>query len=221
MSWPPPLICRPQPTIGVSAIYYGTREEGDRAIRPFLDVGPTTSSISVVPYNKLVYTANFGADVFASTKGVLADLWGHNVNNLTVPTLVSVYTELMNFLLDNPNLSNSGFWLLEKFGLSVTASIQDRCTAYPWRNTVSYGFFEFNLPDALPETASTVAMFAKQLRSHLTRGTGNPDRNVYVNYARGDETPEQMYGASKLPKLRSLKTQYDPNGLFNHYNAIR
>jgi len=168
-----------------------------------------------------VYTANFGADTFARTKGVQADIWGYNVNNLTVPTLVSVYTELMDFLLDNPSLSSSGFWLLEKFGLGVTASIDDESTAYPWRNTVSYGFFEFNLPDASPQTASTVATFAKQLRSNLTRGCGNPGGNVYVNYARGDETPEQLYGKRKLSKLRSLKRRYDPRSLFNHYNAIR
>jgi FAD/FMN-containing dehydrogenase len=103
----------------------------------------------------------------------------------------------------------------------VTASIPDDSTAYPWRKTVSYGFFEFNFPNnASAETASTADTFAKKLRSDLTKGCGNPQANVFVNYARGDEKPEQIYGKSKLPRLRLLKAKYDPKGLFNHYNPF-
>jgi len=49
---------------------------------------------------------------------------------------------------------------------------------------------------------------------------GNPDGNVFPNYARGDEKPEQVYGATKLPRLRLLKKRYDPKGLFNHFNSF-
>ena len=168
-----------------------------------------------------MYVANFGADTFASQKGVKADLWGYQLNNLTVPTLISTYTKLINFLLANPAISSSGFWFLEKFGLGVTASIPDDSTAFPWRQSVSYGFFEFNLPDDVTtEIVSTVDTFAKKLRSDLSTGCGNPQGNVFVNYARGNEKPEQVYGKSKLPRLRLLKAKYDPNGLFNHYNSF-
>lgn len=210
-----------QPTIGVSVIYFGPKADAEAQIKPFLDLKPTVSSISVVPWNKLVYTANFGADVFASTKGVSADLSGYMLNDLSVDTLVSTYNKLMNFLLDNPAVADSGFWLLEKFSLNKTAAIPDDSTAYPWRKAVAYGFFEFNY--AANETATTinkVDTFVKGLRSNLTNGCGNPDGSVYVNYARGGESKQAMYGAGKLPRLLALKNKYDPLNLFNKYNPL-
>ena len=207
--------------ISVSAIYFGTKEQGDAAIKPFLEQQPTFSNISVVPYNQLVYIANFGGDSFASTKGIKADLWGYQVNDITVSTLSNTYTRFVNFLLDNPTLENSGSWLLEKFGLGVTAAIPDDSTAYPWRKTVGYGFFGFYLPgNTTDQLASDVDQFIKKTREDLVSGCGNPENNVFANYARGSETPEQVYGNSKLAKLRSLKKKYDPKGLFNNFNSL-
>jgi hypothetical protein len=186
-----------------------------------LEQQPRVSNISVVPYNQLVYVANFGGDVFARQKGVKADMWGYQLNDLTVSTLSSTYTKFINFVLENPVLQGNALWLLEKFGLGVTATIPDDSTAYPWRKTVSYGFFEYNLPaDVTQQATDTIDVFAQKLRQDLVAGCGNPQGNVFVNYARGTETPEQIYGKSKLPKLRSLKKKYDPKGLFNHYNPF-
>ena len=128
------------PSIDLSAIYFGNKEQGDAAIEAFIDQKPRASNITVVPYNQLVYVANFGGDVFARQKGVRADMWGYQLNTLTVSTLVDTYTKYINFLLANPDVSNA-FWLLEKFGLGVTATISDDSTAYAWRKSVSYGFF--------------------------------------------------------------------------------
>ncbi|EUC35506.1 hypothetical protein COCCADRAFT_35010 [Bipolaris zeicola 26-R-13] len=208
------------PEISISVIYFGTKEQGDAAIKAFLDQQPTFSNISVVPYNKLVYVANFGGDVFARIKGVRADLWGYQLNDVTVSTLSSTYTKFINFVLDNPALENP-LWLVEKFGLGVTATIPDESTAYAWRKAVAYGFFSFNLPANVSEQmTNTVDQFSEKIRSGLTSGCGNPQGNVFPNYARGIETPEQVYGKSKLPKLRSLKKKYDPKGLFNKYNSF-
>ncbi|KAJ6278828.1 hypothetical protein J3E71DRAFT_393846 [Bipolaris maydis] len=209
------------PEISLSAIYFGTKEQGDAAIKAFLDQQPTFSNISVVPYNKLVYVANFGGDAFARIKGVRADLWGYQLNDVTVSTLSSTYTKFVNFVLDNPALENSASWLIEKFGLGVTATIPDDSTAYAWRKAVAYGFFAFYLPENVSEQMTTTAdQFAEKIRSDLASGCGNPQRNVFPNYARGTETPEQVYGKSKLPKLRSLKKKHDPKGLFNKYNSF-
>lgn len=54
---------------------------------------------------------------------------------------------------------------------------------------------------------------------------GQPGRrlNVYVNYAFGDETQEQVYGYEpwRLQRLRELKKKYDPQGRFNFYEPIK
>lgn len=45
---------------------------------------------------------------------------------------------------------------------------------------------------------------------------------AYVNYARGDESMENMYGHEpwRLEKLRRLKKEFDPHGRFNFYAPI-
>jgi len=44
---------------------------------------------------------------------------------------------------------------------------------------------------------------------------------VYANFAVGNETVETLYGnGARLEKLRALKKQYDPQGVFNHYIPI-
>ena len=175
----------------------------------------------MVPYNQLVYVANFGGDVFARTKGVRADMWGYQINDISVSTLSNAYTKFINFILANPEFDNSATWLLEKFGLGVTATIPEDSTAYAWRQTVAYGFIEYNLPENVTEEMTTmVDTFAEKHHADLVSGCGNPEGNVFPNYARGFEKPEQIYGNTKLPKLRSLKKKYDPKGLFNFYNSF-
>lgn len=62
---------------------------------------------------------------------------------------------------------------------------------------------------------------ALELRSDLvaTAGYGG-DLAVYVNYAHGDETLEEVYSAEKLPRLARLKKKYDPSNVFAFSNPL-
>ena len=43
----------------------------------------------------------------------------------------------------------------------------------------------------------------------------------YPNFSTGDETVEQLYGSGeRLERLRALKKQYDPEGLFSRFVPI-
>lgn len=55
----------------------------------------------------------------------------------------------------------------------------------------------------------------------MQQGSGKDDLEVYLHFAHGDEGPESWYTSEKLPKLRSLKTKYDPHGLFSYYNPVQ
>lgn len=61
-----------------------------------------------------------------------------------------------------------------------------------------------------------------QLRDILHEASGRKDMRAYVNYAYGDETPEQLYGSEqwRQNRLRSLKQKYDPEGKFSFYAPI-
>lgn len=60
----------------------------------------------------------------------------------------------------------------------------------------------------------------KELRNDFVITAGYPELACYINYAHGDESLEQKYGAEKLPRLTALKKIWDPNGLFDFNNAL-
>ncbi len=59
-----------------------------------------------------------------------------------------------------------------------------------------------------------------EIREDFVPYTGYPELSVFVNYARGDETLEQIYGRDKLPRLAALKKKWDPKGVFSFNNAL-
>lgn len=68
--------------------------------------------------------------------------------------------------------------------------------------------------------ASSADTVARELRSDLVATSGYDDLTVYINYAHGDETLEQRYGANKLPRLAKLKAKYDPDQIFSFSNGL-
>lgn len=64
--------------------------------------------------------------------------------------------------------------------------------------------------------------YGHQARALIDAGEPQRPLNVYVNYAYGDETVEQIYGyePGRVQKLRNLKKKYDPYNRFRFYNPI-
>lgn len=54
----------------------------------------------------------------------------------------------------------------------------------------------------------------------LYKTSGSTTKDVFVNFAHGDEGPESWYTERKLGRLRALKKVYDPHGVFTHYNGL-
>lgn len=67
-----------------------------------------------------------------------------------------------------------------------------------------------------------VPKYGHEARALLDAGEPQRPLNVYVNYAYGDETVEQIYGyeAWRVQKLKNLKRRYDPQNRFRFYNPI-
>lgn len=74
--------------------------------------------------------------------------------------------------------------------------------------------------DSASATEEASNALGLELRNDFVATSGYDDLAVYVNYAHGDETLEQMYGANKLARLAQLKKQYDPNQRFRFNNPI-
>lgn len=77
---------------------------------------------------------------------------------------------------------------------------------------------DFTWTDSSVEEASND--MAKEIRSDIVATSGYDQLAVYVSYAHGDETLEQMFGVDKLPRLAALKRTWDPDNVFSFYHAL-
>ena len=69
------------------------------------------------------------------------------------------------------------------------------------------------------ETEQAGDTMAAVVRSDFVATSGYDDLAVYVSYAHGDESREQMYG-SNLPRLVQLKNEWDPDNVFRFYHDL-
>ena len=59
----------------------------------------------------------------------------------------------------------------------------------------------------------------QEIRGDYVATSGYDNLSVYVNYGHGDETPEEVFGPA-LPRLQTLKKQWDPDNVFRFWHAI-
>lgn len=110
--------------------------------------------------------------------------------------------------------------MLESYTLNRVVEIPDKSTAFPDRD----GKLLLSPILTYPKNASldaTAFEIGSKIRTALLEGTDSK-LQAYVNYARGDESVEEIYGYEvwRLEKLRRLKKEYDPHGRFNFYAPI-
>lgn len=78
-----------------------------------------------------------------------------------------------------------------------------------------------NSQNAPGDPAATAGdQLGRALRDSWASTSGYGGLRLYVNYAHGDETLEQLYGANKLPRLTALKKKWDPQNVFGYNNAL-
>ena len=69
-------------------------------------------------------------------------------------------------------------------------------------------------------TALAANKLGNELRNELALTSGYPELSVILNYARGDEKIEQIYGKDKLPRLARLKRTWDPHNVFAYNHPL-
>lgn len=64
-----------------------------------------------------------------------------------------------------------------------------------------------------------INQFARDARDAFVRTSGFDELEVYITYSHGDEGPDVWY-REKLERLRELKKEWDPMGLFSFMNPV-
>jgi hypothetical protein len=87
--------------------------------------------------NRLIQDNRFGVDALACMKGGNHSITGMNVYKFDAATYVGLVDKFDSFCTQNPSLIVS-LLFLELFPNTVTRSVPDEATAYPYRDALGY-----------------------------------------------------------------------------------
>ncbi|KAF3055119.1 hypothetical protein GL218_07727 [Daldinia childiae] len=200
-------------------VYSGTEHRGRQILAPFFELDPPVVRVSVVPYTELFPTILFGWIPAVSTPGGIHDIYSANVRKFELSTLNSACDKFDAFYRAYPD-GRSSVGVLETFSTHAVSSVSADATAYPWRNAKGNFMFQMSWSELGSSVEEAANILARELRRDFSKTSGFDDLSVYVSYAHGDETVEQIYGKEKLPRLVSLKKEWDPDNVFRYNNSL-
>ncbi|OTA57985.1 Glucooligosaccharide oxidase [Hypoxylon sp. EC38] len=213
-------ISETEPVLWWSFVYVGSKEDAQQYLTPFDNIETISIDDGNVPYPEIADVTLTGASSGLCTPGYVHN---HATSYLQVwnataqRQIYDLYHERIN---ENSQWFNS-FVVMEDYAHAGVAAVDPASSAYPWRDFSLLSYI--NVAYALNETLDSAAQdWALQTRDLWNAGQQNLPVATYVNYARGAESLESMYGYDswRLKKLRDLKLEYDPNNRFGYYNSI-
>ncbi|CAK7199574.1 hypothetical protein SEUCBS139899_002255 [Sporothrix eucalyptigena] len=130
------------------------------------------------------------------------------------------------------SLFTGSLFLFEGYAQAGVKAPGDDATAFAYRSDNILGApMVAYTPDGTAALDATALNWGTQMRDALWAGANGTEGTVgdfsslhsYVNYAYGDETQDSWYGDAswRQTKLKSLKSQYDPTGVFSFYAPIK
>lgn len=190
---------------------------------PLRALGPLSTKTGVVDITQLngIAGANLSSPFCAKGAEVLLSPTGLRRWNTT-----ALRRALDIFASFPPHLQKSAA-LLEGYAVQGMQRVPDADTAYPERfnNLLASPVMIATLGedgDKGDDPRAEMKGYADRFRAALVEGSGDKKLYAYVNYARGDEGLEAIYGYDhwRLEKLRRLKQAWDPKGRMDFYNPI-
>ena len=223
-------------------VWPGPEQEARKVLAPFFDLKPQVSHVEVIPFWQVPTFILMGmSETFSNAKEGINSIYTANARKLSVETYKSTVDKFDALYKKTPAARGSAV-VLEVFSTAVTAAIPDDATAYPWRDAIGNlyvelpnhtrvrysaltmihicSMFQMRWDELDSPIAEEVNNFGKEVRGDFVATSGYPELSAYVNYAWGDETPEQIYGREKLPRLLALKKKWDPDNVFRYSNGL-
>lgn len=117
---------------------------------------------------------------------------------------------------------NNSLFMFEGYSMEGVHAIDSNSTAFAFRDENLLAAPLMTYTPAGSELDQQAAQLGNQLRQILHDASGRKELRAYVNYAYGDETPQQWYGSEawRQDRLRALKGKYDPDGKFSFFAPI-
>ncbi|XXG98265.1 hypothetical protein Hte_004588 [Hypoxylon texense] len=193
-------------SVNVAVVYYGPMAEA----QPYLDqvaaLNPISTMVLTVTHGELHEIFSMGA----CDRGNRHNGYTLNMKKTDPDAMEELLQEMNEFYETHPNYNGSV--AIQRYSSEGMMKVPDDETSYPWRDVNAYLLFDNVYTDAAID--ADVDDLSRSLRDKLQEVSGYAEPEIYLNYAHGDEPLNQVYGASKLPKLRTLKKLWDPEHLF-------
>ncbi|CRG86689.1 hypothetical protein PISL3812_03699 [Talaromyces islandicus] len=202
-------------------------QEGVKAVdqvytKPFQDIGPLSAVSQAGTYKDLARWTGIALDSPPCQKAGFA--------NPRFPIYLQTYNvaaqkrawDMYAPAIRGSSVFNNSIFMFEGYSVEAVHSIPNQQSAFAFRNE---NILAAPLINYIPTNATLdqkAADLGSQLRNILFEASGYQDIRAYVNYAYGNETPQQLYGSEqwRQQRLTSLKQKYDPDNKFSFYAPI-
>ncbi|GAW23817.1 hypothetical protein ANO14919_133940 [Xylariales sp. No.14919] len=208
-------------------IYLWIFQEGATSVdpaysKPFHHLGPSTTGVGSGTYLDVPRWLGWDSDAPSCQNSGLANTrFPIDIRSYNVQAIRKAYDLFADVTQKIPELNGSRF-LFEGYSLQGVKAVPGESTAYAFREDNLLVAPVISWTPSGPDIARKATDFGKRLRQIIYEGTGRSELHSYVNYAFGDETPQNWYGyeRQRQQRLLGLKNKYDPDRKFSFYAPI-
>ncbi|KAI9039885.1 putative FAD-dependent oxygenase [Aspergillus affinis] len=210
------------PVIIMYIIQEGVKTVDSAYTTPFHELSPISTVRQSGTYKDLAAWTNIALDsVPCQNAGTINPRWPNYLEKYDPAAQKTAY-DVFAENVRGSSAFNGSIFMFEGYSMGGVKAIDAESTAFAFRdeNILSAPLITYK-PDGA-ELDQKATKLGTQLRQILQDASGTENVRAYVNYAFGDEGAEGWYGSEswRQSRLQSLKTKYDPNGMFSFYAPI-
>ncbi|KAK0757781.1 hypothetical protein N5P37_009797 [Trichoderma harzianum] len=195
--------------IVVQLWYFGPVSEAQPYIDTFAAAGPVVQSVTYLPQTDLYYQSETAG---VCDRGHIISAHSLGFNQTVVSSYEAHFADMTAFYITNPSFA--GISVFQYYSNKQTLKTPASETVFPWRDIQVWWLTQNQYSDA--SLGPQVDKFMIGQRTNLQTTSGFDTPHVYFNYAFGDEGAAAWYSAANLPRLRKLKSIWDPNFVFGN-----
>ncbi|KAH6652454.1 FAD binding domain-containing protein [Truncatella angustata] len=215
-----------EPTININLVYSGPEKEAVPFVKLFDAISPIWKDTKIATWDALPWATYNGLNnVLCTPEGwarfPIKNFYAANVKSYDIATM-RAYFEAWRDMNQKYNGEAVFSVMFESFPQQRVRELPEDSTAYPWRHGAQHFLMiEAAYKSTVEEEVIDEWLSTQQDKFIETSGYGRLQQ--YVNYGHGSkDPPEALYGYEpwRLEKLRGLKQELDPEGLFNGYQPF-
>ncbi|KAJ6454303.1 hypothetical protein C8R47DRAFT_1228728 [Mycena vitilis] len=204
------LISAPPPTfatcITIIPIFFGTPSAAEKYYQPLISLGPTTMDCKSVPFVR----RNDSMDAFSS-KGGFKRLAGAGMQKFEPgvwPEVLELFEELKSKC---PDAGATGY-MLEWNARWPEGQLSPAETALSHRDVTVCAVLVSCYTSA--ESHTEVYRIEQEVLALVREGQTEENEAAYQNWSRDEPLRRRYRGCERLEKLKQLKKEWDPKGIF-------